>query len=479
MSFDVKEQVVVGDNKYQSCLIAQILMDREFGEGVIDMIESTYFTAEVYKISAIKIKNYYEKYNILPDIDSIESIILERELMDENIDKLTKYAEKLRIYKENIKNGSRSNDPHIKDSFYVFLKTQMLRKLEAEMRIKREKQNVNDLTDIFEKLKRIEELGSKRKLGVDVFDSIETVLDTDYRNPIPTGIDKIDLSLNGGLSEEEILIFLAPSGVGKTTALTYIANNAFNLGKNVLQIIFEDKEKEVQRKHFVKWAGVKLSEINDETKPGIVEKVKNIQNNSEGILKIVKFSEEGTTVPVIKKWTEDYQKRFGLKFDLIVIDYLDCIESHRKGEDGLADEFTIIKSTMAMGSELKTRIATAIQSNRGGTKTKVVTFEHAGGNYKRMQKAHFVISISKTLEQKSTNRANMAILKSRSGKDGFVYEDIIFDNDAMVIQTTSDYAMPASEFLEKHKNDLDPSDTISFSIINDIDQALSNANLSN
>jgi KaiC/GvpD/RAD55 family RecA-like ATPase len=476
MSVEIKEGVV-GDNRYQSHLIAQILMDREFGEGVIGMIESSYFTVDHYKLAAIKIKNYYEKYSILPDIDSIGSILVERETNEDTISRLVKYGKDLYDYKQSIKDGLRSNDPHIKTTFYVFLKTQMMRKLESEMKHKRERNDVDNISDLFDKLQKIEELGSNKKLGIDVFDNIESVLDTDYRNPISTGIEKIDLSLGGGISEEEILIFLAPSGIGKTSILTCMANHAFNIGKNVLQIIFEDKEKEVQRKHFVKWAGVKLSEINDYNKPHIVEKVKNIQTQSNGILKIVKFSEEGTTVPIIKKWIEDYQKRYGFKFDLIIIDYLDCIESHKKGEDGLADELTIIKSAMAMGSDLKTRIATAIQSNRGGTKSKIVTFEHAGGNYKRMQKAHFVISISKTLDQKSTNRANLAILKSRSGKDGMVYEDIIFDNDSMIIQTTSDQSISANEFLTKHKNDLDPTDTLNFSVIEDIDAMLKSTNL--
>jgi KaiC/GvpD/RAD55 family RecA-like ATPase len=70
------------------------------------------------------------------------------------------------------------------------------------------------------------------------------------------GIPGIDKLLKGGLAKGEIGVILAPTGVGKTTILTKIANTAFNLGYNVLQIFFEDNPKIIQRKHFTLWTGI-------------------------------------------------------------------------------------------------------------------------------------------------------------------------------------------------------------------------------
>jgi hypothetical protein len=44
-----------------------------------------------------------------------------------------------------------------------------------------------------------------------------------------------------------------------------------------------------------------------------------------------------------------------------------------------------------------------------------------------------MVSIAKTLEQKENSKANMAILKSRFGKSGVLFEDIIFDNSTIQI----------------------------------------------
>ena len=52
----------------------------------------------------------------------------------------------------------------------------------------------------------------------------------DFRDPIPLGINGIDNILDGGLAKGEIGVFLAPTGVGKTTVLTKVANTAYNMG---------------------------------------------------------------------------------------------------------------------------------------------------------------------------------------------------------------------------------------------------------
>jgi hypothetical protein len=57
-----------------------------------------------------------------------------------------------------------------------------------------------------------------------------------------------------------------------------------------------------------------------------------------------------------------------------------------------------------------------------------------GGSIKKGQIAHFILSIAKSLEQKEAGTANIAILKSRFGKDGMVFEDVIFNNGTIQIE---------------------------------------------
>ena len=168
------------------------------------------------------------------------------------------------------------------------------------------------------------------------------------------------------MGKGECGIILSPSGFGKSTMLTKIANTGVNEGKNVLHIIFEDTVNQIRRKHFAIWSKVQLSLFKGNGLM-IKERILNFfRENKQGQLIIKRFIEDETTIPQVKKWIERYQKKFGIKFDEIVLDYLDCVESHKKTNDPNEAEKIIIKAFMAMGAEFDIPWWTGLQSGRGG-----------------------------------------------------------------------------------------------------------------
>lgn len=54
--------------------------------------------------------------------------------------------------------------------------------------------------------------------------------------------------------------------------------------------------------------------------------------------------------------------------------------------------------------------------------------DQAGGSIIKVQAAHVVISIARSLEDIDNSRATLAVLKNRSGKSGTVFHNIRFDN---------------------------------------------------
>ena len=77
--------------------------------------------------------------------------------------------------------------------------------------------------------------------------------------------------------------------------------------------------------------------------------------------------------------------------------------------------------------------ANDIYTHNSSIKADIVEGDQMGGSIKKAQIGHFLVSIAKTMEQKETGKANMAILKSRFGKSGIIFEDIIFDNSTIQI----------------------------------------------
>lgn len=221
-----------------------------------------------------------------------------------------------------------------------------------------------------------------------------------------------------------------------TTALTIIADTAYQDEKNVAQIIFEDTKDQIKRKHYTIWADSALSKLNEDGENERVCKIvheKAKQLEGRGRLVIKKFSQENTTMMDVKNWMIGYQKKFGFKFDILVLDYLDCLESHKKSADRNEAELAIIKAFEALASDFDIPAWTAIQSNRSGFGAEFIDAQQSGGSIKRIQKAHFFMSVAKTQEQKEAQLANISILKARFAQDGQKFEDCVFNNDTMKI----------------------------------------------
>ena len=113
------------------------------------------------------------------------------------------------------------------------------------------------------------------------------------------GIDKL---LKGGLAKGEIGVILAPTGVGKSIFTTKIANHAFNLGFNVLQIFFEDKEKAIQRKHYTIMSKIPLSDISKTENNGII-------NSRIEAIKLFDLAKEKTPLEKISMSRKKYKHK--------------------------------------------------------------------------------------------------------------------------------------------------------------------------
>ena len=220
-----------------------------------------------------------------------------------------------------------------------------------------------------------------------------------------------------------------------TTILTKMANTAYNEGYNVLQIVFEDMPDVIKRKHLACWSGIELNELS-ERKEEVLQKHKEVTLNKTNDLKIKKFSSEGVTIQAIKSFIR-HEISKGFKPDLIVLDYIDCVESSKIYSDEWSGEGNVMRGFESMLSEFGLVGWTAVQGNRSSISSDVVTGDQMGGSIKKAQIGHFIMSIARTLPQKESGKATIAVLKSRFGKDGVIFDDCTFDNGKVYIDTES------------------------------------------
>jgi replicative DNA helicase len=249
------------------------------------------------------------------------------------------------------------------------------------------------------------------------------------------GIPGIDRLLKGGLAKGELGVILAPTGVGKSTFLTKIANHSFNLGYNVLQIFFEDNPKIIQRKHITLWTKVHPDELSNK-KDEVMDKVREVQSKMENRLILKKLPSDTLTMLQIKNQLRKMIAD-GIKLDMVVLDYIDCIVPDKNLGDEWKSEGSVMRGFEAMCHELNLVGWTATQGNRSSISSEVVTTDQMGGSIKKAQVGHVIISVAKTLQQKEMKLATIAITKSRIGDDGIVFENCKFDNGMLEIDTES------------------------------------------
>lgn len=429
---------------YQQKLVWQLLVEPEWCAKMIDFISIDYFDDPYLKRIFIIMLEYYKENEKVPNLqnESIYGAIYKHKSPTSEVegDILKEKVNQIKLWNDRVINHNLLYDGDVvRKEALNFVKQQEYRKIGEEIISETKKGGIRrpDFTyEIEEKFNKVYNIGDEEDYGTDVIDDIDKALSKEFRETIPTGIEVIDSVTGNGLGKGEIGLILAPSGVGKTTALTKIANNAFNEGKRVLQIIFEDTIAQVQRKHFALWSKIKLSEMDENTEL-VKERVLNhVRGKKEKGAKIefVKFNDEDTTMQTIKNWIARQEKKFGYKYDLIVLDYLDCVEPNKREKDLHAAELSVVKSFIAMAAEYNIPCWSAIQTNRSGFNIDFVEAHHSGGNIKRIQKSHFVMSVSKP--DKSSNIANIKILKARFARDGHEFKDCIFNNDTLEIRIT-------------------------------------------
>jgi len=446
---DMSKEVTLGylGYKFQTEFINQILhpANKKFADRIIDIVHARYFDNEYFRLIIATVKDYFERFEKVPSWDTLETI-----LKVEIKDKITQdYV--FEITKE-IRNLEVEDWEFVQEKALNFCRQQELKKANEKISKIIDDGDFDKYEECAEIMKEALSIGAEKDDGTSIAEGWDTVLQEDFRHPIPTGISGIDELTDGGLSRGELGVILAPYGVGKTTILTKISNTAYNMGYNVLQIVFEDIPDVIKRKHASCWSGIELnalSENQEEVLSVIEERTKGKEND----LVIRKFSSEGVTVNHLKAYVRHLIST-GFRPDMIVLDYIDCVESARRFNDEWSGEGNVMRGFESMLAEYNIVGWTAVQGNRSSISADVVTGDQMGGSIKKAQIGHFIMSIARTLSQKESNRATIAVLKSRFGKDGVIFEDCTFDNGRVFIDTeSSDTFLGYEKKVEERKED--------------------------
>jgi len=435
---------------FQYKLAHEFITNHTFFEDLSPIIDQNMFTDPNLKTFVGVMKNYYERGGVVPSYDMMDVEL-------RNISHSDRETETYVAIIDKIKNTPTEGVDRIRELAEKFFRQQNIVKTANEIL----KIAGNGDSDKYEAcvglLNDAMTKGMHNDFGEALFDHLEETLSDDYRIPIPTGIGKIDETLEGGLGKGELGVIIGPSGFGKSSMTTAMASHAAMNGYKVLQIVFEDRIKQIQRKHIGRITGV---EAKDLSKPDNIDRVKatleafplkeEMQNN----LRIVKFPSGEKTARQIENFIKKMINN-GFKPDLVIIDYFECLahESTKDSTNEFEKEGKTMRRFEAMAGELDIAIWIPSQGTKDSINLELVTMDKIGGSVKKAQIAHIILSIARTVDDIANNKATIAILKNRAGKSGKVFNNVDFNNGTCIISTDNVDEFESMYEVKKNKSE--------------------------
>lgn len=455
---------------FQFKLIHTFMEERDFFKDLNPIVDQNMFTNPQLKVFVGVMKEYYEREEAVPSYSMMGIALNERSHNETERE----------IYKaiiDEIRKTPSDGVDYIRDLATKFFKQQNIVKTANEILRIAGDGDTSRYEQCVDLLHNALNQGTSEDLGNTVFDDLGETLSDDYRITIPTGIGKIDEALEGGLGKGELGVIIGSSSFGKTSMTTAMAAHAATFkcehnnfqGFKVLQIVFEDRIKQIQRKHIGRITGI---EAKDLSKPGVIDNVRHqletyadremLANN----LKLVRFPSGELTASHIQRYIKKLINN-GFKPDLVIIDYFECL--HHIGDGHSANEYEKEGKTMrkfeAMAGELDIAFWIPTQGTRDSVNMELVTMDKAGGSFKKIQIAHIVMSIARTMEDIDLNKATIALLKNRAGKSGKVFNNVEFNNGTCRIST--DNVDEFEDMLSYNKNSQKQRENITAAIFQD------------
>ena len=435
---------------FQYRLTHEFMENHTFFEDLSSIIDQNMFTDPNLKTFVGVIKNYYEREGHVPSYDMLEVELRDISHSDKEIETYLAILEKVR-------NSASDGVERTRELAEKFFKQQNIIRTANEILKIAGNGDTNQYEACVDLLNDAMTKGTHNDFGEGLFDHINETLSDDYRVPIPTGIGKIDEALEGGLGKGELGVIIGPTSFGKTSLTTAMASHAACNGYKVLQIVFEDRIKQIQRKHLGRITGI---EAKDLSKPDVIDLVRQTidafpqKEELEKNLRIVKFPSGEKTARQLERFIKKLINS-GFKPDLTIIDYFECLE--HEPDKSSSNEFSQEGKTMrrfeAMAGELDMAIWIPSQGTKDSINLELVTMDKIGGSVKKAQIAHVIMSIARTVDDIANNKATIAILKNRAGKSGKVFNNVEFNNGTCRISTDNVDELDSLFELQQKKKD--------------------------
>jgi KaiC/GvpD/RAD55 family RecA-like ATPase len=278
--------------------------------------------------------------------------------------------------------------------------------------------NKGDFGKILEVLKDAVSVGLQKDLGVDYFINPEdrlrkTLID---EPKISTGIKELDDAIGGGIGRQELLLFAANSGGGKSMTMLNVGKNLLDQGYNGAYISLEMSEGLVSKR-----LDSMITRISQDMLLKEMSKAAGlIENKSKkmGKFRIKRMPENRTNINTVRSYLQQLEQSTGFKPDFIIIDYIDIMgTSMQISNDNIfiKDKY-VTEEVRSLGFDFNAMMISASQLGRNAIEAEKLNQSHIQGGMSKINTSDYVIAVKQDDLMRSTGEIVFEVLKSRNSR---------------------------------------------------------------
>jgi len=383
-------------------------------------------------------KEYSEKYSLLPDITQIKATTgIQLELIEDFGDKHTEW---------------------FLEEFESFTKRQELERAILKSADLLEK---GDFGPVEKLIKEAVQISLQRDMGTDYFADPKARINKYFNagGQQSTGWPQMDKLLYGGFSRGELNIFAGGSGSGKSLVMMNIALNWLQMGLSGVYISLELSEELTSLRTDAMLTMMSTRDIRKDI-DGTELRVK-IAGKKSGQYR-VKGLPAQSNVNDIRSYLKEVQIQTGIKVDFVMIDYLDLVMpvsvKVNPNDQFIKDKY-VSEELRNLAKELGILMVTASQLNRSAVEEIEFDHSHIAGGISKINTADNVFGIFTSRSMRERGKYQIQCMKSRSSTG--VGQKIDLEYNIETMRITDEDPDGYAEQQSKYKPSPSPNDIMS------------------
>jgi archaellum biogenesis ATPase FlaH len=236
---------------------------------------------------------------------------------------------------------------------------------------------------------------------------------------IPTGWSTVDDLIGGGVGRQELVLFTANSGGGKSVAMLNLGHNLLKRGLHGVYISLEMRDRVVAKR-----LDSMISRISGKNifanKLKVGQEVELAREKGYGRLFIKRMREGTTTADHIISYLRELEAVHGFRPDFVIVDYIDLMASVQKhgGDNMFTKDKFVTEEVRAIGFDFDCLMISASQLGRGAIEAtreqKSLDQAHIQGGISKINTSDLVIALVKTEDMEAAGLYRFEFLKSRN-----------------------------------------------------------------